>query len=294
MTKSILDALQEKVLLFDGAMGTEIQKCDLPATSYPDNKEGFNDGLTISSPDTIKRIHTSYSTADCIETNTFGSNKIKLDEYGFGHKTYQINKSAAEMARVSKYVIGVMGPTGQLPSTDGELGKMSLDEIEEAYDIQARGLHDGGADAIMIETGNDILEVKTAVLAAKKCGLPVFACVTFPLHGRMLLGTPVEAAYTTLRGLGIDAFGINCSTGPKEMIPAIEWLDRNADIPIIIIPNAGLPENKQGRAVYKMTPTELCDVMKRIISKYKCVRGIGGCCGVTPAHIKQLCCSITA
>lgn len=292
--QGLLDALRDRILLFDGAMGTEIQKLELPAHRYPDGQAGFNDGLTLTCPREIAAIHRSYlkAGADCIETNTFGSNKLKLDEYGMGDGTYEINKMAAELAAEAassydnRYVIGTMGPTGFLPSSlEESLGSMPLDDIEEAFRVQAEGLADGGADAILIETSNDLLEMKLAVSAAKPTNLPVMANVTFPQYGNMLLGTPVDAAYVTMDGMGIDVFGINCSTGPAEMVPAIEWLDRHATHPILVVPNAGLPENDNGRATYSMTPEIMAGTMANITGKYRMVRIIGGCCGTTPEHI---------
>ena len=292
-----LDALFDHTLLFDGAMGTEIQKLELPADKYPGGQAGFNDGLTVTCPDAIGTIHRNYldAGADCIETNTFGSNRLKLDEYGLGDQTHAINKRAAEIAVEAastyddRYVIGTMGPTGFLPSsTDETMGSVPLDDIEEAFHTQAEGLAAGGADAILIETGNDTVEMKLAILAAKPTGLPVIANVTFPQYGRMLLGTPVDAAYVTLSGMGIDVFGINCSTGPYEMTPSIEWLDDNTTHPILVVPNAGLPENEDGCAKYAMTPDVMAGLMAGIMKKHPNVRIIGGCCGTTPEHIRAM------
>lgn len=289
-----MDALHDRVLLFDGAMGTEIQKLELPAQKYPDNQAGFNDGLSLTCPKEIAAIHRSYldAGADCIETNTFGSNRIKLDEYGMGDKTYEMNKLSAEIAvdvtsvYDGKYVAGTMGPTGFLPSSmEEDLGSRPLDDIREAFRIQAKGLADGGVDLIVIETSNDLLEMKLAVSAAKPTGLPVIANVTFPQYGKMLLGTPVDAAYTTMDGMDVDVFGINCSTGPAEMAPAIDWLDNHASRPTLVIPNAGLPNNENGRAIYSMSPQIMGGMMSEIISKHDGVRIIGGCCGTTPDHI---------
>ena len=295
--KKFLDALNDKILLFDGAMGTEIQKLELGAEKFPDGHDGFNDGLTLSQPDIISGIHRSYldAGADCIETNTFGSNSLKLAEYGMEDSTYHINKTAAELAREStipftdKYVVGTMGPTGFMPSsTDESLGKIGLDVIEDAFRVQAEGLSDGGVDALLIETGNDILEIKLAIMAARTVSLPLIANVTLPQYGKMLLGTPVEAAYVTLGGMNIDVFGINCSTGPEEMIPSIKWLEGNSNHPLLIIPNAGMPENENGRAIYTMTPDIMGNAMDGIVEKNQKVRIIGGCCGTTPEHIQRM------
>jgi 5-methyltetrahydrofolate--homocysteine methyltransferase len=295
------EAAKRRVLLFDGAMGTEIQKLNPKPEDFPDGKDGFNDGLVLTRPEWIKKIHESYlqAGADCIETNTFGSNKLKLDEYGYGDRTVEFNKKAAELARQAadefenRYVIGSMGPTGFLPSSnDPDLGQKPLSEIREAFSLQAEGLILGGADALPIETSQDILEVKIAIEACheamKKTGkkVPIIANVTLDQYGKMLLGTSVQSAYTTVSGMGIDFFGLNCSTGPVEMSPSVRWLAEQ-DLPILVMPNAGMPHNEGGKAVYKMEPGEIADKMSEFVD-YKNVRVIGGCCGTTPAHIAQL------
>ncbi|NDB91743.1 MAG: methionine synthase [Nitrososphaeria archaeon] len=301
---SFLDAIKEKILLFDGAMGTEIQKFDPKSEDFPDGKDGFNDGLVLTRPDWIKKIHRSYleAGADCIETNSFGSNKLKLDEYGFGDKTVEMNRKIAELA-VSvasefsdkpRYVVGSMGPTGFLPSSnDPDLGQIPLEKIREAYALQAEGLILGGVDALLIETSQDILEVKLAIEGAheamrKTKKTPLIANVTLDQYGKMLLGTNVQAAYTTVSDMGIDIFGLNCSTGPIEMTSSVQWLNEQNDLNLLVVPNAGMPENEGGHAVYKMTPEKMSDALGDFISKYKQVRIIGGCCGTNPSHIAAL------
>ncbi|WP_292641632.1 homocysteine S-methyltransferase family protein [Nitrososphaera sp.] len=295
------EAAKKRVLLFDGAMGTEIQKLNPKPEDFPDSKDGFNDGLVLTRPEWIKQIHKSYlkAGADCIETNTFGSNKLKLDEYGYGDRTVEFNRKAAELARQAadefenRYVIGSMGPTGFLPSSnDPDLGQKPLAEIREAFALQAEGLILGGVDALLIETSQDILEVKLAIeachAAMEKTGkkVPIIANVTLDQYGKMLLGTSVQAAYTTVSGMGIDFFGLNCSTGPAEMSPSVRWLAEQ-DLPILVMPNAGMPHNEGGKAVYKMEPGEIADKMTEFVG-YEHVRVVGGCCGTTPAHIAQL------
>ena len=299
------EAIKNKILLFDGAMGTEIQKLNPKPEDFPDGKDGFNDGLSFTRPDWIKNIHRSYlkAGADCIETNTFGSNKLKLEEYGYGEKTMDWNKKIAQLAvevtqeftDKPRYVIGTMGPSGFLPSSnDPSLGQKSLNEIREAYELQAEGLILGGVDALLIETSQDILEVKLAIeashLAMKKTSkkIPLIANVTLDQYGKMLLGTNIQAAYTTISDMGIDVFGLNCSTGPIEMTPSIQWLDEQNNLPLLVVPNAGIPENQGGKAVYKMSPEEMAKALKDFISKYPNVRIIGGCCGTNPSHISQL------
>ena len=299
------EAIKNKILLFDGAMGTEIQKLNPKPEDFPDGKDGFNDGLSFTRPEWIKNIHRSYlkAGADCIETNTFGSNKLKLEEYGYGEKTVEWNKKIAQLAveitqefvDKPRYVIGTMGPSGFLPSSnDTSLGQKPLNEIREAYELQAEGLILGGVDALLIETSQDILEVKLAIeashLAMKKTGkkIPIIANVTLDKYGKMLLGTNIQAAYTTVSDMGIDIFGLNCSTGPIEMTPSIQWLDEQNNLPLLVVPNAGMPENQGGKAVYKMSPDEMAKTLKDFISQYPNVRIIGGCCGTNPSHISQL------
>lgn len=303
--EDFISALNSRILLFDGAMGTEIQKINPKPEDFPDGKDGFNDGLILTHPDWIKKIHRSYlaAGADCIETNSFGSNKLKLDEYGYGNQTVEINKKIAKLAveicseflDKPRYVIGSMGPTGFLPSSnDPDLGKKPLHEIREAFALQAEGLILGGVDALLIETSQDILEVKLAIegchASIKKTGkkVPIIANVTLDQYGKMLLGTNIQAAYTTVCDMGIDVFGMNCSTGPVEMIPSVRWLNEQENHKLLVVPNAGMPENQWGHAVYKMTPDEMAKTLKDFLSEFKQVRIIGGCCGTNPEHIKAL------
>ena len=300
-----LEALDKRILLFDGAMGTEIQKLNPKPEDFPDSHDGFNDGLSISKPEWIRKIHRSYleAGADCIETNSFGSNKIKLDEYGFGDQTVEFNKKIAKLAvdvasefkDKPRYVIGSMGPTGYLPSSnDPDLGQKPLDEIRNAFELQAEGLILGGVDALIIETSQDILEVKLAIEAChnaiKKTGkkIPIIANTTLDQYGKMLLGTNIQAAYTTVSDMGIDVFGLNCSTGPIEMTPSVRWLNEQNEHRLLVVPNAGMPENVGGQAQYKMTPDDLAKSLDDFISNYGKIRVIGGCCGTNPQHIQAL------
>ena len=300
-----LTALQNRILLFDGAMGTEIQKYDPKPEDFPNNQDGFNDGLVITHPEWVKQIHRNYLDvgADCIETNSFGSNKIKLDEYGFGDQTVDFNKKIAQLAVEvcseytdrPRYVIGSMGPSVYLPSSnDPDLGQKPLNEIKEAFELQAEGLILGGVDALLIETSQDILEVKLVIEAChdaiKKTEkkIPIIANTTLDQYGKMLLGTNIQAAYTTVSDMGIDVFGLNCSTGPSEMTPSVRWLDEQNEHNILVVPNAGMPENQGGHAIYKMTPEKMGEVLADFLKQYKKVRIIGGCCGTNPQHIAAL------
>jgi 5-methyltetrahydrofolate--homocysteine methyltransferase len=303
--ESFLNALKNRILLFDGAMGTEIQKYNPKPEDFPNNQDGFNDGLIITHPDWIKQIHRNYLDAgsDCVETNSFGSNKIKLDEYGFGDQTIDFNKKIAQLAvevcseytDKPRYVVGSMGPSGYLPSSnDPDLGKKPLTEIRDAFELQAEGLILGGVDALLIETSQDILEVKLVIEAShnamKKTGkkVPIIANTTLDQYGKMLLGTNIQAAYTTVSDMGIDVFGLNCSTGPIEMAPSIGWLDEQNEHNLLVVPNAGMPENQGGQAVYKMTPEKMGQALSDFIKQYKKIRIIGGCCGTNPEHIAVL------
>src|ERR1041384_4922005 len=298
-------AFQKQVLLFDGAMGTEIQKSNPKLEDFPDKKDGFNDGLILSRPEWIKQIHMNYlkAGADCIETNTFGSNKFKLGEYGYSEKTLEFNKRAAELAREAcnvftdkpRYVIGSMGPTGYLPSSDDpDLGQKSLDDIQQALVVQAKGLILGSVDALLIETSQDILEVKLAIDACHEAvqevghRVPIIANITLDQYGKMLLGTNIQAAYTTVSDMDIDVFGLNCSTGPVEMTPSVRWLCEQDELPILVMPNAGMPQNVDGKAVYKMTPKEIAEKLEDFVQTYESLRIIGGCCGTNPEHIAEL------
>lgn len=299
-----LEDLNNKILLFDGAMGTEIQHYQPKQSDYLDNKEGFNDSLNFTKPEWIKNIHKKYikSGSDCIETNTFGSNKLKLDEFGLGHKTIEFNIKATKIAKQAcadlqkqVYIIGSMGPSGFLPSSnDPDLGNISLNEIEEAFYLQAQGLIQGGCDVLLIETGQDILEIKLAIEGCFRAmdkmekNLPLISNVTLDQYGKMLLGSNIQAAYVTLSNLNIDIFGLNCSTGPVEMTSSIQWLCEQNELPILVMPNAGMPINEHGQAKYLMSPNEITDKLSEFIKKYEKIRLIGGCCGTTPEHIARL------
>ena len=290
--------LKSRILLFDGAMGTELQKHNPVESDFPGNRQGFNDGLNVTHPEWIREIYRQYleAGADCITTNTFGSNKIKLDEYGFGDKTVEFNRNAAMLAREvadsfdDRYVIGSMGPTGYIPSmvypTEEE---RTLDDIEDAFYLQALGLIEGGVDGLVLETGQDILELKLAIGAIKRTDtdVPILANITLGQANKMLFGTPTEAAYVTVSDMGIDAFGLNCSTGPEEMISSIQWLDENGNHPILVVPNAGIPE-MDNAGEYPLQPADMANIMSGMVKKYRSIRIIGGCCGTTPEHIRAL------
>jgi 5-methyltetrahydrofolate--homocysteine methyltransferase len=188
-----------------------------------------------------------------------------------------------------------MGPSGFLPSSnDPDLGNISLDEIEDAFFLQALGLIEGGCDVLLIETGQDVLEIKVAIegchraMKKKEKKIPLISNVTLDQYGKMLLGSNVQSAYVTLSNLDIDVFGLNCSTGPVEMTPSVQWLSEQNELPILVMPNAGMPINENGKAKYLMTPKEITSKLLDFINKYSKIRLIGGCCGTSPEHINSL------
>ena len=188
-----------------------------------------------------------------------------------------------------------MGPTGYLPSSnDPDLGQKPLSEIREAFELQAEGLIRGTADALLIETSQDILEVKLAVEASHTAmenigkKISIISNVTLDQYGKMLLGTNVQSAYTTISEMGIDVFGLNCSTGPIEMEPSVQWLNDQKHKPLLVVPNAGMPENEGGQAVYKMTPEKMASALNSFIKEYPQINIIGGCCGTNPEHLSLI------
>jgi 5-methyltetrahydrofolate--homocysteine methyltransferase len=302
---TLREALDRRPLVFDGAMGTQIQRQQLKAAEYG-GKEGANDLLTLTRPDLIEDIHARYFGvgADLVETNTFGSSRLKLDEYGLGHRTYEVNFRAAILARRAaerfstaawpRFVAGSIGPTGMLPSSsDPALGNITADALERIFFEQAKGLIEGGVDAIIIETQQDLLELRAAVLAVdacrKECLRDVFVIAQPTLidaNGRMLLGTDVSAALATLERLPVDAVGLNCSTGPAEMRAAVKYLAERSSHFVSILPNAGMPENVDGHAVYKLSPEALAEALAEFVAWG--VDLVGGCCGTTPDHIRAV------
>ena len=297
------EALARRVLVFDGAMGTQIQGHALKASEFG-GKEGANDLLTLTRPDLVEGIHARYFAVGCdvVETNTFGSSRLKLDEYGLGHRTYEVNLRAAVTARRAaeryatpdrpRFVAGSMGPTGMLPSSsDPVLSNVTPDALERIFAEQARGLVDGGVDAIVIETQQDILELRAAVLAvdavrrdAMKDVFLIAQPTLIDANGRMLLGTDVVSALATLEHLPVDAIGLNCSTGPAEMRESVRLLSERSSKFVSVLPNAGMPENVDGHAVYKLSPEALADALAEFVRDFG-VEMVGGCCGTTPAHM---------
>ncbi len=312
-----LDAMEQKVLVYDGAMGTSLQVLNLTAEDFGGEKyNGCNDYLAISDPKVVESVHRSFLEVgvDVIETDTFRANRITLKEYGLQDQVLEINRAAAGLARGladeyserpisngpsagsrrERFVAGSIGPSGKLPSAnDPELSNVTFDQLAEVFREQALGLIQGGVDLLLIETSQDVLEVKAAItgcqLAFSESGtyLPIQAQVTLDTTGRMLLGTDINAALAILEGLGIDVIGLNCSTGPEHMREPIRILGETATLPVSCIPNAGLPLNVDGQAVYPLEPEPFAAALTEFVEKNH-VSVVGGCCGTTPAHLKLL------
>jgi 5-methyltetrahydrofolate--homocysteine methyltransferase len=302
-----LDALKEKVLVFDGAMGTSLQNMNLTADDFGGEQyNGCNDYLVISRPEAVAAVHRSFLEVgvDVLETDTFRSNRLTLAEYGLQERTLEINRRAAEIARAladefsqggqERFVAGSMGPSGKLPSMDDpELSNITYDELADVFREQAVGLIQGGVDLLLIETSQDILEVKAAITGIQQAFdetgvyLPIQAQVTLDTTGRMLLGTDIGAVESILEGMSIDVIGLNCSTGPDFMRAPIETLGEVSPLPVSCIPNAGLPLNVDGKAVYPMEPGPFAEELTEFVEKYG-VNVVGGCCGTTPEHMRLL------
>lgn len=303
-----LDALEKKVLVFDGAMGTSLQVQNLTAEHFGGEQyNGCNDYLVISYPQAVEIVHHSFLEVgvDVLETDTFRANRITMQEYGLQDRVIEINETAAKLARSiadeysektgqPRFVAGSIGPSGKLPSTnDPELSNVSFDELVNTFREQAVGLIKGGVDVLLIETSQDILEVKAAIIGLHKAMdetqiyLPIQAQVTLDTTGRMLLGTDINASLVILEGMGIDVIGLNCSTGPEHMREPIRILGENSTLPVSCIPNAGLPLNVDGQAVYPLEPEPFANDLYEFVTKHN-ISIVGGCCGTTPEHLKQL------
>lgn len=286
-----------ELLILDGACGTNLQEMIIPVSAW-EGKEGCNELLNLTSPETIITLHKSFVDAGAmvLETNTFGANRIVLGEYGLESRVNEINKAAVANARKAingkpdTYVAGSMGPGTKLPS----LGHITVDALAEAYAEQVRALVEGGVDMLIIETCQDMLQVKTAMTTAfatlesmGRGDLPVMVSVTIERTGTMLVGSDIAAAAVILEPFPIFSFGLNCATGPQDMESNIRWLSRNWPGRVFCMPNQGLPEVVQGKTCYPMTPEHFAQEMKRFVCEYG-VSVVGGCCGTTPAHIAQL------
>ncbi|MCX6156519.1 MAG: homocysteine S-methyltransferase family protein [Ignavibacteriota bacterium] len=301
--KTFLEQLKEKVLVFDGATGSTLQTYGLTADDFGGKDlEGCNEYLCVSKPEVVTKLHSYFleAGADVIETNSFGTASIVLNEYNIANLDYELSLKSAQLAKsVAKefstnikprFVAGSIGPTTKLPS----LGHITFDEMEESYYRQMSGLFDGGVDLFCIETCQDLLQIKCALAAAdrlfrdKKRKLPVIVSVTVETMGTMLMGTDISAALTVIEPYDlVDIIGMNCATGPKEMEENIRYLCHNSPKNVFCMPNAGIPENVSGKAHYHLTPEEM-EKWATLFVKDFGVRVVGGCCGTNAEHIRKL------
>ena len=300
--RDYLAATRERIVVFDGGMGATLEQFDLTQEDYGGLQGKCHEALVLNRPDVIEGVHASMleAGAEVVETDTFQGSRLKLEEWGLGEHTLEINRKAAEIARRAagdeRFVAGSIGPTGFLPSsTDPTLGDISFGRLVEVFAEQARGLVEGGADLIIVETAQDILEVKAAVFGAREAfaatgrALPIQTSVSLlPQGGKMLLGTDIQAVLTTLAALGVDVIGLNCSTGPEDMRDAIRYLGENSPLPVHCIPNAGLPlQGPDGETIFPEKPEPLAATLGEFVERYG-VGIVGGCCGTTPEHIAAI------
>lgn len=300
MKSEFLRRIREKVLIADGAMGTMIQSANLSPHDF-EGLDGCNEVLVATKPELIRDIHAAYleAGADLIETNSFGTSRIVLAEYGIADRTRELARRSAELAREiaddfssrswPRFVAGSVGPGTKLPT----LGHVTFDTMYESYTPCMLGLLEGGVDLIQIETCQDMLQLKCAVIAARDAmrtlqrEVPIAVTLTFETTGTMLVGTEVAAALVVLETLPIDVVGMNCATGPDLMQENVRFLGQSSSRPIAVLPNAGLPRNVGGTAVYDLSPEELAEHHEVFVKDYG-ISMIGGCCGTTPEHIAAL------
>src|ERR671939_1264087 len=300
--RDFLQAVREGVVVFDGGMGATLEMFSLTPEDYGGLKGKCHEALVLNRPDVIEGVHESMleAGAQVVESDTFQASRLKLEEWGLGEHTLEINRKAAEIARRaagdSRFVAGSIGPTGQLPASDDPtLGRITFPELYEVFTEQARGLVEGGADLIIVETAQDILEVKAAVFGAREAfrqagrTLPIQCSVSLlPQGGKMLLGTDIQSVLTTLSALDVQVIGLNCSTGPEDMRDAIRFLGENSPLPVHCIPNAGLPvQGPTGETIFPEQPEPLANTLQEFVERYG-VSIVGGCCGTTPDHIRAI------
>ncbi|MFG3498407.1 methionine synthase [Streptomyces sp. NPDC047928] len=298
---ALREALATRVVVADGAMGTMLQAQD-PTLDDFENLEGCNEILNVTRPDIVRSVHDAYFAVgvDCVETNTFGANFAALGEYDIAGRVFELSESGARIAREvadeytastgqQRWVLGSMGPGTKLPT----LGHAPYTVLRDAYQQNAEGLIAGGADALLVETTQDLLQTKAAVLGARRgleaigADVPLIVSVTVETTGTMLLGSEIGAALTALEPLGIDMIGLNCATGPAEMSEHLRYLARHSRIPLSCMPNAGLPVLGKDGAHYPLTAPELADAQETFVREYG-LSLVGGCCGTTPEHLRQV------
>ena len=302
-----LDLLAEKIVVFDGAMGTSIQKQELEAADFGGERyAGCNDYLVLQKPEIIEAIHASFLEAGCdvIETCTFRANRLPRAEYGLADEVPAINRAAAELARRvadrfgtagrHRFVAGSIGPSGKLPgSSDPGLSDTSFAELADVFREQAEALIEGGCDLLLLETSQDMLEVKAAIIGVQHAfaltgrKIPLQVQVTLDANGRMLLGTDSAAVLASLERMPVDVLGLNCSTGPDQMREPLAYLGENSSRPISCLPNAGLPVNVGGEAVYPLSPGDFARELSDFVERFG-LNVVGGCCGTTPEHLRLL------
>ncbi|MGH2845981.1 MAG: homocysteine S-methyltransferase family protein [Thermoleophilaceae bacterium] len=300
--RDYIQATRERVVVFDGGMGATLEQFDLTSEDYGGLEGKCHEALVLHRPDVIQGVHESMleAGADVLETDTFQGSRLKLEEWGLGEHTLEVNRRAAEIARAAagehRFVAGSIGPTGHLPASDDPtLGRITFRELVEVFTEQARGLVEGGADLIIVETAQDILEVKAAVFGAREAfnltgrTLPIQTSVSLlPNGGKMLLGTDIQAVLATLTAFDVDVIGLNCSTGPEDMRDAIRYLGENSPLPVHCIPNAGLPlQGPEGETIFPEQPDPLANTLQEFVERHG-VTIVGGCCGTTPDHIAAI------
>ncbi len=300
--RDYLAATRDRVVVFDGSMGATLEQFDLSLEHDYKLPGRAHEALVLNRPDVIGALHASMVDvgAEVVETDTFQASRIKLEEWGLEDHTYEINRKAAEIARAAigeqRFVAGSIGPTGHLPASDDPtLGKITFRELVAVFEEQARGLIDGGSDLLIIETAQDILEVKAAVFGAREAfkaagrSVPIQTSVSLlPNGGKMLLGTDISAVLATLEALRVDVIGLNCSTGPEDMRDAIRFLGEFCPLPVQCIPNAGIPhQGPEGETIFPEGPDTLADTLGEFVERYG-VSIVGGCCGTTTEHIAAI------
>ncbi len=300
--RDYLAAVRSGVVVFDGGMGATLEEFELTSEDYGGLAGKCHEALVLNRPDVIEGVHASMVAAGAVvvETDTFQASRLKLEEWGLADHTLEINRKAVEIARRAVgeelFVAGSIGPTGHLPASDDPtLGKIRFRELVTIFEEQARGLVEGGADLLIIETAQDILEVKAAIFGAREAfaatgrSVPIQCSVSLlPNGGKMLLGTDIDAVLTTLEALRVDVIGLNCSTGPDDMRDAIRFLGEHSSVPIHCIPNAGLPlQGPDGETIFPEKPGPLAESLGEFVERYG-VSIVGGCCGTTPAHIAAI------
>jgi 5-methyltetrahydrofolate--homocysteine methyltransferase len=300
--RDYIRAARERVVVFDGGMGATLEQFDLSQADYGGLEGKCHEALVLNRPDVIEGVHASMleAGAEVVETDTFQGSRLKLEEWGLGEHTLEINTKAAQIARAAageeRFVAGSIGPTGFLPASDDPtLGDISFARLVEVFAEQARGLVEGGADLIIVETAQDILEVKASIFGAREAfaaagrTLPIQCSVSLlPQGGKMLLGTDIQAVLTTLTALEVDVIGLNCSTGPEDMREAIRYLGEHSPLPVHCIPNAGLPlQGPDGETIFPEEPGPLAATLGEFVERYG-VGIVGGCCGTTPEHIAAI------